>query len=394
MPLAIPLDAIFLDFEARSRVNLKTEGLAKYARCKSTAVLCGQSLNPHTKQSNLWLPGQPPPDFSDKIIFGWNVGFEKIIWEYVLHWPAPKGWYDVAGHSRYAGCPGKLETASEWFNLGELGKNPRGKYLINTLCVPLTTGFKKWKLNKGDFCNDPELLQELYGYCAQDNFAALAIYNLLPPWPEQEQAIWKMTLDQNERGCPIDVELCHAIISLCDQYLTGAKDLIFKATGGAIVSPTQTKALLTWLNSKGINVDNVDKHTVAKLLSDKTLAPDIRSVISARQIAAPASLKKFASALGKQVNERLYHNFIYCGGGATGRWSGGGKGEDSDSVQLQNLYRGKQSDAMLDIIKLQDADFLASVATAINSKGDDTTNPVAYAIKEMQNSVRSLLCAS
>lgn len=369
------------DFETRSRVNIKTEGLARYAHDPSTSVLCAAYILPGETSPIIWTPNDPIPDFRNAVLGAWNASFERQIWQHVLKWPEPKGWYDIAAHSRYAGAPGKLQTASEWFGLGDKGKSARGEFLIKTLCIPLVTGFKKHKVNKGDFCNDPTLLNELYDYCKQDCVAEKTILELLPPWPQLEQDIWKMTLDQNERGCPIDVDLCNAVVTLTEQMLSKAQDIIFDATGGKVVSPTQTAAVKTWLNTQGVNVNDVNKETVAQIVKQYEDAKDTKNpifqVLKARQVGAPASIKKFRSALGKHVGGRLYHQFIYCGGGATGRWSGGGKDEDSDSVQLQNLRRGKQSEEMLDVIKMADADILSAVS--------------ADPIKELQNSVRSLL---
>lgn len=384
----LPLDALLLDFETKSRSNLKKEGLAKYIHDPSTEVHCAAYLCPHTMQSSLWLPGQPVPDFSDKIIYGWNVQFEKVIWELILKWPAPKGWYDIAARCRYAGCPGMLETACHWFGLSdELKKMEIGTSLIDLLCKPIKTNSKKKGEVKGEFRTPekyPELFQQLYAYCAQDNVAALAIMKLLPPWPQMEQDIWQMTVAQNERGCPIDVDLCNAVVSLTEQLLARAKDIVFKATNEAVVSPTQVGALTTWLQEQGVNIDDLTKETVAKLLDETRpeyhkMPKAVIDVLKARQVGAPASIKKFRSSLDKHINDRLYHNFIYCGAAATGRWTCGGKDEDSDSVQLQNLRRGTQTEEMLEIIKMGDADVLTAISA----------NP----IKELQDSVRSMIHA-
>src|SRR5687768_5096141 len=113
------LSAVILDFETRSRCPIKTEGLARYATHPSTEALCMAYGLLTDAEPQLWLPGQPVPDLSQYIILGWNVQFEKSIWERVLKWPQPAGWYDIAAHARYCGVPGSLENASTWFGLGE-----------------------------------------------------------------------------------------------------------------------------------------------------------------------------------------------------------------------------------------------------------------------------------
>lgn len=365
-------DALLLDFETRSKCPIKTEGLARYARHESTQALCAAYGLLAEAAPKLWLPCQSVPNFSDYIVYGWNVAFEKAIWEHVLHWPAPAGWYDIAAHARYCGIPGALANASTWFGLGDKGKDAEGHKIMLQLSQPIKTGKRK-----GEWDTDAAKYERMYEYCKQDWFAEKDIFYRLPPWPDCEREAWEITAEQNERGCPIDLELCRAVVSLTDQFLDRAKTTIFDATGGKIVSPTQAVALKTWLNEKGINVDNVGKETIANLLAANNLDTDIKRVLEARQIGAPASVKKFKTALLKEVDGRLHHNFYYAGAGATARWSG--TSDDSSSVQLQNLFRGDQSDAMLDIIKMADADVLA----AISDKP----------IRELQNSTRSMLCA-
>lgn len=383
----LPHDALFLDYEVRSRRNIRTEGLAVYVTDPSTTVLCAATLDPHTGEKQLWLPGQPVPNFRDKILYAWNAQFEKCITEHVLKWPRPKAYYCVAAHCRYTGAPGKLATASDWFGLGDKGKDKRGTYLVNTLCMPLDSGFKKFKIKKGEFCNDPTLLQELYDYCHQDNVAAFEIYKLLPEWPQMEYDIWLMTVAQNERGCPVDIDLCKAVVSLTSRMLEKASATVSKCTNDAVDKPTKVAALVKWLNQQGVNINSLDKNIVAGLIKQYEKKNDIEhpvyQVLKARQVGAPASIKKFSSTLGKHVGGRLYHNFIYAGGGATGRWSGGGKSEDSESVQLHNLKRGTQTEEMLAIIKTGDLELFETVCEAVG------TTPV----QELQNSVRSLLCS-
>ena len=390
-----PSEYLILDFETRSRCPIRTDGLARYMADPSTEVLCAAWILPGTKEPVLWLPGQPAPDFSNYHVAAWNAQFEKLAIEKLLpEWAAPKSYYCIAAHARYCGVPGSLDNASTWFGLGDKGKDKTGKDLIDKLCQPIKTGKKKGQFReKNEF---PELFENLYKYCCQDDVAELEIFSRLPPWPESEYQIWEMTLRQNERGCPIDLDLCRGVVSLTDQLLTRAKDTIYKATDGAIVSPTQNVAIKKWLNEQGINVDDIGKETIAGLLAanddDKlpkiSFPPKVIEVLEARQIGAPASVKKFQTALKKEVNGRLHHNFYYAGAGATARWSG--TSEDSSSVQLQNLFRGEQPELMLDVIKLADADILTATSVFYDDKGKPYSNP----IKELQNATRSMLCAT
>lgn len=367
-------EKILLDFETRSRVNLRTVGLARYVHDPTTVPMSAAYKTIGGSEITLWKPGEPIRDFSNSIIFAWNAQFEKAFWEHVLHWPNPAGWYDIAAHARFVGLPGALKNACTWLGLTDkLAKDLEGHKAMMRLTNPIKTGKRK-----GEFDNDPKLFDIMYEYNKQDLVAEEAILEVMPPWPESEQKIWAMTVAQNERGCPIDVPLCEAVVSLTEQFLDRARTTMQEETKGAIVSPQQTVALVKWLNEQGINIADVQKGTISKLLLEKNLTPSIRKVLLARQIGAPASVKKFRTALEKQVNNRLFHNFFYCGAGATGRWSG--TSEDSSSVQLQNLFRGEQTEWMLATIKMADADILSAVSET--------------PIRELQNSTRSMLAAA
>lgn len=377
-----PSQLLIFDFETRSRCPLREQGLAKYAADPSTQVLCAAYILPGTNTPLLWLPGMPVPDFSKYVVAAWNAAFEKSIWEKVLKWPAPKGWYDIAGQSRYAGLPGGLANACKWLGLAEqFAKSQEGHDVMMKLSQPNkpkvyknppknAKPFKEWE-------DDPALFQKLYDYVKQDCIAEKAVMELLPPWPEQEQKIWAMTLAHNERGVPIDVPLCESVKNLSEQFLDRAQDTVYECTDGKISSPTQNVALKKWLNEQGLNIDGIGADIIGPLLEKGGLPDKVEKVLRARQIGAPASLKKFSSALTKHVGGRLYHSFMYAGAGATARWSGAS--DDAATVQLQNLTRGKQTELMLDAIKLRSTDVLEAIC-------DDP-------IKEMRCSTRAMLCA-
>jgi len=52
---------LWLDFETRSRVDLKTKGVYNYAQCMSTEVLC-MSYAFDDDEVVTWTPDQPFPD--------------------------------------------------------------------------------------------------------------------------------------------------------------------------------------------------------------------------------------------------------------------------------------------------------------------------------------------
>lgn len=365
------MELAHLDFEVRSRVDLRSQGVRRYASDPSTSILCAAYRLPG-EDIKLWLPGMPVPDLSPFSVASWNAMFEWEISRYV-GWTQPKRWYDVAAHARYFGLPGKLDDACKWLGLpSDKTKDAEGHKIMMKLTSPVSTG-----KNKGTFINDPAMLARMYEYCKQDIVAEETIFKMLPPWPEQEQLVWDLTAECNLRGTPIDEALCIGATKIAEQIADFAATEMDTITGGVIVSAQQTVALVKWLNEQGINVSDIQAPTVAKLLADKDLPQNVRRLLTARQMGAPASVKKYSAAMGKVSEGRIHHNFMYYGAGSTGRWSG--KGENEASVQLQNLKRGNNDDYILDAIKTGDLDILSCVC--------DTP------MKALQTSVRQMVCA-
>ena len=118
----------FIDFETRSRADLKKCGQTKYARDESTVVLCLAGKLPGGS-TFLWTPGKRIPNRLRKVVVeggelhAHNASFEKAIWKYVM---VPQhGWPDVEDeqwHCTLARCaalalPRSLDQASRALGL-------------------------------------------------------------------------------------------------------------------------------------------------------------------------------------------------------------------------------------------------------------------------------------
>ena len=73
--------------------------------------------------------------------------------------------------------------------------------LIKLLCIPMADG---------TFCKDPELLQEMDDYCAQDVRTEMAIKNQLREPTEDEWTDYWIGEYINDRGIRADIDLCRA----------------------------------------------------------------------------------------------------------------------------------------------------------------------------------------
>ena len=208
-----------IDFETRSRANLPDVGLDIYANDPSTEVLCiafGNTIetvkvlppqNPATNQ--LW-PLMQHVSKGGKIQ-AWNAMFEYAIWNCVCvpkyDWPPLKltQCIDTMAIAACNNVPQSLDEAGAFLN-AEYKKDPIGKRLIMKLSKPNT---------KGLFNADPELMTQLFEYCAQDVRTEMAIGSVLRGLTEVEQEVWEATQRINLRGVPVDPnELHNAVLAV------------------------------------------------------------------------------------------------------------------------------------------------------------------------------------
>jgi hypothetical protein len=77
---------LWVDFETRSRCDLRSRGVYNYAQDASTDVLC-MSYAFDDEDVRTWLPGEPfPQAVKDHkgLVYAHNAAFERLIFWYVL----------------------------------------------------------------------------------------------------------------------------------------------------------------------------------------------------------------------------------------------------------------------------------------------------------------------
>ena len=330
-----------IDFETRIFADLTTVGLDKYANCLSTEVLC---IAYGTTPDNVRVddPDGPiilPSYLADLLmhvkaggkIQAWNAMFEYAIWNCVC---VPKyGWpelkleqcIDTMAVAAANNIPQNLEDAGLFMN-SKYQKDPVGKRLIQKLCKPN---------KKGQFENSPELLAQLFEYCAQDVRTEMAIGSVLRPLTASEQEVWVLTQRINLRGVPVGHKgLKNAVLAVRNaQAEIDAKCV--ELTG---CKPSERAKLLAWLNEQGANLADLTAETVSAKLVSTNLAPHIRQALELRRDGSQTSTAKYAKMLEIQRQSRIRNTLVYHGA-STGRWASRG------GLNLQNIARPTLSDA-------------------------------------------------
>jgi len=326
-----------IDFETRSRLNLKTVGVYRYAADTSTDLWClawalGQD------ETSLWRPGEPlPGPLIEHVRAGgeiraYNAQFERLLWWLVLapryQFPRPKleqFWCTAAEASAMA-LPRSLEAAARVLGVAQQ-KDVEGRRVILQCARPKKDG--SWE-------SDDWKLARLYEACRQDVRTERAVAGRVRRLPPSEREVYLLDQRINDRGVPVDIGLAAAMDRLVDRSTAEANAEISRLTGGAVQKVSEPARLKVWLNARGLDVESVARATVKELMGQEHES-DIERVLQLRfenGRSSLAKLKRVPELAGRDGRVRgtlLYH------GAATGRWS-------AKLLQPHNFPRGDVKD--------------------------------------------------
>jgi DNA polymerase len=327
---------LWLDFETRSRCDLKAKGVYNYAQDMSTEVLC-MSYAFDDGEVATWLPGQPLPDFTGHTIYAHNAAFERLIFWYVLQKDYPlESFYCTAAQARANCAPGSLEDVGR-FAGADMRKDHRGSQLIRLLSIPQANG---------QFREDAALMAEMVQYCEQDVRAMRAISQALRPLSEDELADYHVNERINDRGVLVDVPLCRAAVQYSADETVEIQQIVSEVTEGVITSVRSPKMREWVLERVGPEAKklmwNGEKYSIDKTVRANLLAmedPDeipahVADVIQCADDLWASSVAKFnrLSNLADEEDYRVRGAFVFAGGAATGRAS-------SYGAQVHNFTR-------------------------------------------------------
>ena len=328
-----------IDFETRSEIDLADQGLDIYANDPSTEVLCiAFGTQPNNvvvhKGDSLWTNAVVEHVRKGGKIQAWNAMFEYAIWNCVC---VPKyGWpplkleqcIDSMAVAAANNVPQSLGDASIFMD-AEHQKDTRGRYLIQKLCKP----------HKGVFNNDPELMREMFDYCAQDVRTEMAIVANLRPLTDAEQEVWTLTQRINLRGVPVDYNELHNAVLAVVRAQDALDNECLALTG---CKPSERAKLLNWLNAQGAGLEDLTAKTVSAKLVDTNLSDKVRRALELRQEGSQTSVAKYAKMMEIQREGRIRNTLVYHGA-STGRWASRG------GLNLQNIARPTISDEEIEL---------------------------------------------
>ena len=344
---------LWLDFETRSRCDLKAHGVYNYAQDLSTEVLC-MSYAFDDEEVRTWLPDQPfPPAVKNHRgqIRAHNAAFERLIFWYVLQVNFRLDqFYCTAAQARANCAPGSLEDVGR-FAGASMKKDHRGSQLIRLLSIPQADG---------TFREDADLMAEMVRYCEQDVRAMRAISQAQRELSADELRDYHVNERINDRGVLLDKPLALAAVRYAEKEAIEIQDIVSEVTEGAVTSvrsPKMREWVLSRVGPEAIKIATVHKDGEAKLSIDKNVRanllvfaeenPDevpseVAEVIQCADDLWASSVAKFAraAAVADEEDSRVRGAFVFSGGSATGRAS-------SHSLQVHNFPRKCAADPAL-----------------------------------------------
>lgn len=340
------LNMIHIDFETRSKADLRKTGSHRYAADPSTELMCmAYNLTGKVGDTQLWTPGSLcPPALANMInqgepVCAHNAAFERAIWEQVcvekLGWDyiAPEQWRcTLAGCSRQ-GLPRSLDTAGAVLGI-DCPKDKEGHRIMMQLCKPD---------KNGEWVTSTDKMLGLYEYCKRDVDAEIAIYNALEPMPESELRIWQLDQEINFRGLRIDVDSATKFLEAVKDYRVNLQTELRKLTEGAVETGKQVTAMRKWLANRGVRLPDLRKATVEDAIASDIDSDSRRALEIRLQLSAASTGKLEAMILRSESDSRLRGNLVYHGA-STGRWAGTG-------LQVQNFPRGSFSQTEVEIAR-------------------------------------------
>lgn len=339
---------LYIDFETRSRADIKKVGAWAYAAHPSTEILC-MAYSFDGKPAEILLPEKLSTQdgmvfVQDDILVAHNAHFEYAIYHNILvkrfGWPAiedPKRWDCTLSRAAMCNLPLSLDKLGQALGISAK-KDLAGRQAMLKLCKPTADG---------SYNEDPALKRVLYDYCKRDVEAEMEIDKRLPQLPPMERAIWELDLEINRRGVQMDVPLARAATTLAGELTLELNDRLSALTNGAVSKASRVAEIKRWLATQGMNGESsLDKSAVTALLDSPIVAKSVKDVLSIRRQVGKSSTAKFEAVMNVAGTDSRARGLLQYHAASTGRWGGRlfqpqnlpkGLGEDEQGMAIDNI---------------------------------------------------------
>lgn len=344
-----------VDIETCSAADIDN-GASPYAEHETTRAHCAVfSLSSRRGDNRVfrWAPGAALPSWvvrhimSGGPVLAHNAPFEASMWEFVMspvHGFPPvrvEQWIDTLLVAAALNLPLALGLLGPTIGAAVLKDEEGKKLMLAVADVEKVNG--EWIYP----VLSPATLARLTDYCEVDVLSMVDCWWKLPRLTREEYQTMIVDRRINARGAMLDLPLAAAMgrMAVKREHEIGAE--VWRQTQD-LIGMTNVPALMRWLHDRGVVLpkvvrkradgqfkatESIDRASIATLLAQPTLAPDVRAALSLRIEAGRVTSLAKATKVPVVVNQdgRLRHALRYCRA-HTGRWS-------SEVLQVHNLAR-------------------------------------------------------
>lgn len=332
------INPVLLDFESRSRADLKTLGGRRYWEHYSTEALVVCWHDTADDSRGAWFPGEAWPHHGRTLAaHNWS-GFDRFgAVRYDFVGADETHHIDTSELARRAGLPGSLDAlGTRWLGLEKDKDASRFTTALSQVRRPAgkknpdAISAEDWRQMSDEDRRllgvqteiTPEVMARVVPYCELDVRIMAEGWPRLSYWHGLEDDVERVDRIINDRGIGLDTELCEALL-LNDEINAeatvsrAAAELgwTFEEARAAARSPLQFCAETGLADARKTTVAGVD-----------------HPLVRARQALASIAAGKLRAGLARVSDDGRLRDAHRYYGGHTGRWAGRG-------MQLQNLPR-------------------------------------------------------
>jgi DNA polymerase len=312
-----------LDFESRSRCDLKRRGGRNYWAHASTEALCCVYYDTDRDAVGVWTPGDPPPFPPGTVLGAHNArGFDRFACER-LGWPGIE--IDTSELARRAGLPGALDAlAVRWLGLA---KDKAASRFTLSLSRPSRAAARRGQLPD----ITPEVRERVVAYCASDVEILAHGWLALSDWVDLEADVLAADRAVNDRGVGFDSQLARRLLE-CDARLS--ERALARAAKALGMSAEECHAIASSPQqfAEFAGAENAQAETVASITAANGWPAEAVTIAEVRQAIASIARGKLTAGLERVSPDGRLRDSLRYYGAHTGRWSHKG-------MQLGNMPR-------------------------------------------------------
>jgi len=330
---------LHVDIETYSDLDLADVGVYKYTEHRSFKVLwIAYSLDggPTILVEMNSKPGIHYSNFLALLLsrdctkHAWNAQFERTCLAKHTGRPMhPEQWRCTMVKAANLGLPLSLEVCARVLDTPP--KDPEGTRLMKLFSMPQKPTKKNGNRTRIYPEDAPEDWKAYGAYCQRDVEAELAIDKAIQHYKitSTEQQLWNLDQRINDRGIRVDLDLAREAVTMDRDHRETVMAEARELTG--LANPGSRQQLIGWLDSQGLQMDQLTKTTVQTAMTSTT--GDVYRALQLRQQLSKTSIGKYQTMIDAAGSDsRLRGMLQFYGANRTGRWAG-------RLVQLQNLPR-------------------------------------------------------